>query len=200
MAINVNDTSNRCVTTSTVGYMCLALTLWMVSMADAAWYDKVYAHGTALMFPMAIVLGVMGIFAYLHGRSLDSLVFFGGTGLLWSAHAAGLAAAATSATPEPVSYAGWYWAVWTVFFGYVWLGSFRAGLTRQLFLLGLSIALGAFALYEWTSLRVFDLISGYVGLVTAVIAMIISASDVIYFGREAHSPNDDREAGHAHAT
>lgn len=200
MAINVNDTSNRCVTTSTVGYMCLALVIWMVSMANAAWYDRVYAHGTALMFPLAVVLGLMGIFAYLHGRSLDAVVFFGGTALLWSAHAAGVAAAAASAAPEPMSYAGWYWAVWTVFFGYVWLGSFRAGMPRQLFLLGFSIALAAFALYDWTSARVFILISGYVGLVTSIIALIVSASDVIYFGRETHSPNDDRTSEHIHAT
>jgi len=34
-------------------------------------------------------------------------------------------------------------------------------------------------------------LSGHVGLVTALIGLIISASDVIHFGREAHSPNDD---------
>jgi len=81
MAINVNDTNNCRVTTSAGGYMCLALAIWMVSMADAAWYDKVYAHGFAPLLPMAIVLGAMGIPAHLPGRSLDAVVFFGGTGL-----------------------------------------------------------------------------------------------------------------------
>jgi len=197
MAINVNEPNNRCVTASTVGYMCLALIIWMVSMTNAAWYAKVYAHGSSLMLPMAILLGLMGILAYLHGRSLDALVFFAGTGLLWSARAAGLA---TSAALEPLSYAGWYWAGWAVFFGYVWLGSFRAGFLRPFFLLGLAIALATYTLYEWTNLRLFALISGYVGLVTSIIALVISASDVVYFGHEGHSPNDDRAAEHAHAT
>jgi uncharacterized protein len=198
MAINVKDVTNRCVTTSTVGYMCLALTIWIFSMTNAAWYDRMYVQGNALILPLAIVLGVMGILAYFHGRSLDAVVFFGATALLWSARAAGFGAVAT--VREPTSYAGWYWALWTVFFGYVWLGSFKAGLARQFFLLGLCIALGAMALEEWTKLRLFELISGYVGLVTSAIALIVSGSDVIKLGREAHSPNDDREAQHIHAT
>lgn len=198
MAIKVNDINNRCVTTSTVGYMCLALSIWMVSMANAGWYDQVYAQEVSALLPLALVLGVMGVFAYWHGRSLDSVVFFGGTALLWSAHSVGMNAAAGSIE---ISYAGWYWAFWTVFFGYIWLGSFRGGLSRQIFLLGLPIALAAFALRDWTGLEVFSLISGYVGLVTAAVGLMISASDVIGLGRETHSPNDDRTSEqHAHAS
>jgi succinate-acetate transporter protein len=179
--------------------MCLALAIWMISMTNAAWYDKVYAYGSALMIPLAVLLGMMGIFAYLHGRSLDAVVFFGGTGLVWSAHTASVAVAAAPAG-EPLSYAGWYWAVWTVFFCYLWVGSFKAGIARQLFLLGLTIALGTLGLYDWMSLTVFRLISGYVGLISAVIALVASAGEIIYFGREAHSPNDDRQAGQPQPT
>ena len=104
--IRANDDHQRCVTTAAVGYMCFAPNLWMTSMANAAWYDMAYPYGSASLLPLAILLGVMGIFAYLHGRSLDAVVFFGGTGLLSSAHAAVLAAAARLATPESTSYAG----------------------------------------------------------------------------------------------
>ena len=200
MAIGANDNHQRCLTTLAVGCMCFALALWMISMANAAWYDKAYPYGTASLLPLAILLGVVGIFAYLHGRSLDAVVFFGGTRLLWSAHAAALAAATRLATPEPTSYEGWYWAVWTVCFGYFRMGSFRAGTLRRVSLLGLSISLGAFAVYAWASQRVFDLISGYVGLVSFIIGLIISASDMTYVRRGKHSPNGDRAGGHAEAT
>lgn len=197
MSINVKDLDNRCVTTSTVGYMCLALVAWMMSMTSARWYAQVYPHGVDLLVPFAILLSIMGILAYLHGRSLDAIVFFGSSGLFVVAHTAGTAVMAGAT--EPASYLGWFWAVWTIFFGYVWLGSFRAGLPRQLFLLGISLTFLAKALYGWTDGEVFAVISGYLGLITAMIAAIVSASEVIAFGREGHSPNDDRAPGHVRA-
>jgi succinate-acetate transporter protein len=108
---------------------------------------------------------------------------------------------ASLAGAAPMSYIGWFWIVWTVFFAYLWLGSFRAELPRQLFLLGITLTFLAKAIYGWTDMRALELISGYLGLISSVIAAIISASDVIVFGREAHSPNDDRmdqAAGHPH--
>lgn len=199
MAINVTDLNNRCVTTSTVGYMALALTSWMLSMSAAGWYDRIYSAGSSLMLPFALLLAIIGILAYLHGRSLDSIVFFAFAVLLTAGHSAMASIAAGAAAP--MSYVGWFWIVWAVAFGYVWLGSFRAGLPRQLFLLGVSLTFLAKALYGWADLRIFELISGYLGLISAIIAAIISASDVILFGREAHSPNDDHvdhAAEHAH--
>ena len=199
MAINVTDLNNRCVTTSTVGYMALALTGWMLSMTAAGWYDRFYLAGTSIMLPFALLLAIIGILAYLHGRSLDSIAFFAFAALFTATHSA--VAMTGSQGAAPMSYVGWYWIVWTVFFSYLWLGSFRAELPRQLFLLGIALTFLAKAIYGWTNLGVLELISGYLGLISSVIAAFISASDVITFGREAHSPNDDHvehAAGHAH--
>jgi succinate-acetate transporter protein len=189
MTIRIDSNENRCVTTSTVGYMCLALTLWMASMTTAGWYDRMYAHGTALLLPMALGLGVMGILAHLRSRSLDAVVFLGSALLLWSAHSASAMGAG-----EPSSYTGWYWAVWAVFFGYVWLGSFHAPLPRQLFLLGLTLLLLCGALHLWTQLAFFRVIGGYIGLITALLAALVSASGFIAFGQEMQNPNDDHQA------
>lgn len=190
MNVKLNSLENRCVTTSTVGYMCLALTLWMVSMTNAGWYARVYPHFAALIMPMALVLGVMGILAHLRARSLDAVVFFGGGILFWSAHAAA-AATAGAAGVEPMSYAGWFFAVWAAFFAYVWLGSFHSTLPRQLFLLGVSLTLLAMALTDWTGLRFFQYIGGYIGLISALLAGFVSGSGFISFGSETHSPNDE---------
>jgi len=48
MAIRVNGPNNRRVTASMAGHMSLAPTTWMVPMADAGWYGKVYARGSDL--------------------------------------------------------------------------------------------------------------------------------------------------------
>ncbi|HUA22945.1 MAG TPA: hypothetical protein VMA54_02420 [Steroidobacteraceae bacterium] len=198
MAINVTDLNNRCVTTSTVGYMALALTGWMLSMTAAGWYDHIYLPGASLMLPFALLLAIIGILAYLHGRSFDSIAFFAFAALFTSAHTA-VVSLTTTGPAVPMSYIGWYWMAWTVVFAYLWLGSFRAELPRQLFLLGIALTFLAKAIYYWADLRMLELISGYLGLISSVIAAIISASDVIVFGREAHSPNVDHvEHGGGH--
>jgi uncharacterized protein len=194
----VTDLNNRCVTTSTVGYMALALTGWMLSMTSAGWYGQFYLPGTSLMLPFALLLAVIGILAYLHGRSLDSIAFFAFAVLFTAAHSD---MAMTGTVGAPMSYLAWFWMVWTVFFACLWLGSLRAELPRQLFFLGISLTFLAKALYGWTDARVLELISGYLGLISSVIAALISGSDIVAFGREAHSPNDDRvdhASGHPH--
>jgi hypothetical protein len=66
---------SKSVSTTTVGYMCLALTGWMISMPNASWFSKLYGHGHAMMYPLAIVLGVMGILSFLQSRGLDTIIF-----------------------------------------------------------------------------------------------------------------------------
>lgn len=197
MTVKLNSMENRCVTTSTVGYMCLALTIWMVSMTNAGWYAAAYPHFAALIMPMAVTLGVMGIFCHLRARSLDAVVFFGSAILFWSAHAAAVAAAGSPAVAEPLSYAGWFFALWAAFFGYVWVGSFHTTLPRQLFLLGIALSLAAVALTDWTGLHFFRYIAGYIGLISALLAGFVSASGFVTFGSEKHSPNDEH-IGEAH--
>jgi succinate-acetate transporter protein len=142
---------------------------------------------------------------------LDSVVFLGSAGLLWAIHAQhlgmafhafmhhGMAAhdaaahgADASAPPHEMAraggYAGWSAFVWAVFFCYVWLGSFKAGLVRMLFLLGfwltpLSLALGA-----WTGMHFFLILGGYLGLVTAILALIVSACAIIGHGCASAAP------------
>ncbi|MGH7071390.1 MAG: hypothetical protein ACREFO_15440 [Acetobacteraceae bacterium] len=65
---------------------------------------------------------------------------------------------------------------------FVWLGSFKAGLIRMLFLLGLWLTLLALAVGEWTVLHGITMLGGYLGLVTAILAAIVSAKAVIGHG------------------
>ncbi len=174
----MNDNSRATVTT-TVGYMCIALTGWMISMSNAAWFSDVYQHGMALMHTLAIVLAVIGILTYLGNRGLDAIVFFGVAGLLWADY---LAAGMNSGAMEPHSYTGWYAFVWAVFFCYVWLGSFKSGMLRMLFLLGLWLTLLALAIGEWGSLNALVLVGGYLGLITSVLAALTSAQAAIGCG------------------
>ncbi|MGP8432764.1 hypothetical protein ACT2FY_38165 [Paraburkholderia fungorum] len=180
--------NNQSVTTGTVGYMGWALASWLLSMPNAGWFDRVYGHGLAIAWPLAVILGVMGILSFMQSRSLDSIIFFGGAGLFWSMYtfAQQIAAGVNS---EPGTYAGWYYLVWAVFFCYVWLGSFKAGLPRILFLLALWLTLLALAIGNWGGPQLFLVLGGYLGLLTAILAAITSAITVIMHGRASEHPN-----------
>lgn len=183
--MNINSKS---VATTTVGYMCLALTGWMLSMPNAAWFSKLYGHGAAMTYPLAIVLVVMGILSFTQNRALDAIIFFGGAGLFWSDYIY-YVAASSPASIDPSSYTGWYAFVWAVFFCYVWFGSFKSGLPRLLFLLGLWLTLLALAIGNWTSAHGIIVLGGYLGLITSILAAITSAKDVIRHGIKVSDPN-----------
>jgi len=174
--------NNKSVITSTVGYMCLALTSWMLSMSNAGWFDQVQGHGTAMMFPLAVVLVVIGILAFVADSTLDAVIFFGGAGLFWSGHEFLLRTSTPGGAMEPPHYAGWYWFIWAVYFCYVWFGSFKAGIERFLFLLASWLTLLALALGGWTETHGFVVLGGYLGLATAILAAITSAHTVIAHG------------------
>jgi len=183
--------SNKSISTGTVGFMCLALAGWMVSMPAAGWFDRVYPHGLADLSGLAVILVIMGILAFVHRRALDSIIFFGGAGLLWTTYVYWMGGA-QSATAEPGSYSGWYWFVWTLFFAWVWVGALKADLQRMLFLLALWLTLLALAIGAWTGIRGFTLAGGYLGLITAVLAAITSAIEVIGHGLAGRPNEDDR--------
>lgn len=187
--------NNKSVSTATIGFMCLALADWMVSMPTAGWFGQVYPHGVAIMEALAILLAIMGILTFVHGRTLDCIIFFGGAGLFWSGHLYGMAVAPGSPA-EPGSYGGWYFFVWTLFFAWVWLGSFKAELQRMLFLLGLWLTLLALAIGEWAGIHGFTLAGGYLGLITSILAAITSAIEVIGYGRKEYPNQDSRAESH----
>jgi uncharacterized protein len=175
----MNSSNGKAVAVSTVGYMCLAVTGWMISMSYADWFSKHY--GMALLYPLAIVLGAMGILSFIQNRALDAVVFLGGTALLGSVYAYN-ATPSLARMADPSSYLGWFAVLWGVFFAYVWVASFKSGVSRMLFLLGAWLTMLALAIGGWTGGNGWVILAGYIGLVTSILAGIASASEIIRFG------------------
>lgn len=155
--------------------MCIALANWMLSMPDAGWYNKIFDSGVSILSPLSILLAVIAILAFLYGRALDSIVFFGAAGLFWSGYHW-----LQSPMNDSYSYAGWFFCVWAVFFFYVWLASFRAGRLRFFYLLAQWLTLLLFAIADWSGVHVITRIGGYLGLITAILAVITSAIAVMH--------------------
>lgn len=184
---------SRATITTTIGFMCLALTDWMLSISNAAWFPRTFGHGAAMLYPLGVVLGVMGILAFIEERGLDATIFFGGSGLFWSTH---VYLSSADGTPmEPGSYAGWFFFVWAVFFCYVWFGSLKSGIIRFLFLLGTWLTLLALAIGNWGDGHRFGhgfiMLGGYIGLATAILAAITSAWSVIGHGAKVDEQSHD---------
>jgi uncharacterized protein len=176
---------SRAVAVSTIGYLCFGLAGWMLSMCAAGWFSSQY--GVALLYPLTLVLGIMGILAFVSGRGLDSIVFFAGATFFGTTSAYEVMIG-TGKTPDPVSYLGWFACLFAIFFGYIWAGSFKSGITRSAFLLGTWVTMIIAAIGAWTGTTGFYLAAGYIGLITSAFAMIVSANEVIRLGSSVN-PN-----------
>lgn len=176
---------SRGVAVSTVGYLCLGLAGWMLSMSAAGWFHGAYAVG--LLYPLSIVLAIMGVLGYVSGLGLDSIVFFTGA-TLFSSSSAYMGMVGSGTTPQPISFLGWFACLFAIFFGYIWAASFRSGRARSLFLLGMWVSLILAAIGAWTGANGIYIASGYIGLITSAIAIITSANEVIRLGSNAN-PN-----------
>jgi succinate-acetate transporter protein len=171
--------NNRSVITTTVGYMCWALMAWMVSVPGTALFagtGEMMHAPAAMAYPLAIVLAVMGIFACLQGRSLDSIVFFSGTALFWTE---GMMA---SGAMDPAGYFAWFNLVWAVFFAYVGFASMKADMLRMLFLYGLALDFLLNAISGWGGGGTLMMIGNYIGLIVAILAILVSAKAVMDHG------------------
>lgn len=173
------NTNSRALAVSTVGYLCLALAGWMLSMCTASWFSQQF--GVTLLYPIAVVLAVMGILSFIQGRALDAIVFFAGTTLLGigSAYTAMMNAGRVA---DPASYLGWFAFLWAIFFCYIWAGSFKSGMPRTLFLLGLWVTMLVLAIGSWTGVSGFLTAGGYLGLITSCFAIVTSAGEVLRRG------------------
>lgn len=175
----------KTVAVSTVGYMCLAITIWMMSMSNAGWYGPHYS--IAILYALALVLGVIGILAFVDSLGLDATVFFGATAMIGAA-ATYILEAGFSPVKEPLSYIGWFTGLFSLYFLYLCLASVRSGATRTLFLGFLSLSLILLAIGSWTGATGWYMAGGYSGLVSAIFAFVTSGSEILTLGRNAN-PN-----------
>jgi uncharacterized protein len=174
---------SKCVAATTIGYMAIALSGWMISTFNSGWFSKFYERGLSLSLVMAIVLLVAGVLAYLQNQSLDAVVFFGMFGMR-----AVFYQYRVSGAIDPPAYLGVYFVAWTIFFGYVWLASFKSGILRMLFLLALTITLLAECVGNGGNVNSVIIASGYLGEIAWSLAALVSAVTIIQHGQNG-DPN-----------
>lgn len=169
----------RGVAISTIGYMCLAISGWMLSMSAADWYS--HTLGVAFLGSLAIVLAIIGVLAFVADRGLDAVVFFGGAAILGTIFTFE-GVVATAHVTQPLTYIGWFACMWAIYYACTWAGSLRSGMTRSAFLLGLWLTLGVLAIGAWTGIAGWMVAGGYLGLITSVAAFVTAGSEIVHYG------------------
>lgn len=172
---------------SAVGFMCLAIGGWMIAMSGAGWYSPQF--GAAILVPLAIVLLVIGILSFVADHGLDAVVFFGGAGLLGSVGTYVTTIGSPRVTMS-LSYMGWFACAWAVYFLCAWAGSMRSGAIRSGFLLGMWVTLGCVAIADWSASGGWEMVAGYLGLITSLLAFATAGTEIVSYGRVAN-PNVD---------
>jgi succinate-acetate transporter protein len=201
-------TDDRITATATVGYVCIAITFWMLGIVMTGWFPVGnMGFEMGLMYGLGgTMLVIIGVLAMVYGRGIDTIIFLGLAGLFFCLSMALLffsfrtgqlsalpGAAQGGLTINPgmnpdagngtiSGYYGWFALCWAVFFFYLWIASFKAGIIRMLFLLLFWLGALAETLAGWTGLHSLGTLSGYLILIAAILAFIVSASAVISFG------------------
>jgi hypothetical protein len=183
VALTVTD---RSAALSTVGYLCIAITWWMTGMLMTGWFTAGANIGTdtGILYSVgSVLLVIIGILSVVYGRRLvDTVVFLAAAGLFFSLNRAHGSFTGTMAS----AYVGWWGLVWAVFFCYTWIASLGSGdIVRMLFLLLFWLGMLALAINGWTGSHGFFVLSGYLLLITAILAFIVSALAILRSKPEA---------------
>lgn len=160
-----------------LGLIGFGLTTWMLSMINAGWFD---GKNMGMVLALAFAFGgtaqiVAGIMELPRGNTFGTTAFISYGAFWWSfalfVHFFGAGVSG--------AFIGWYLFMWGVFTFYMWIGTFPAPKALQLVFLALWITFFLLAASEWTGSAAIHMAGGYVGLLTAVFAIYLSAAEVI---------------------
>lgn len=146
-------------------------------MVNSGWYDP---GAVPLVVASAFAFGgtaqfFAGLLEFPRGNTFG-FVAFCSYGAFWWSYAL---FATFFAANVPADFVGWWLVMWGVFTFYMWLATLRANRVIQLVFLGACITFVLLGVGDWTGMAVLHKLGGYVGLVTAALALYLSAAEII---------------------
>jgi uncharacterized protein len=160
-----------------LGLAGFALTTWLLSMVNAGWFD---ANAVPMVLAMAFAFGgtaqfCAGLLEFPRGNTFG-FVAFCGYGAFWWSFAL---FEQFFAGKVPAAFVGWYLFIWGAFTFCLWIATVALNRTVQSIFLVLWLTFGALAAGEWTGLPVLHVAGGYLGLLTALLALYLAAAEVV---------------------
>jgi succinate-acetate transporter protein len=156
---------------ASLGYAALFVMLWILFMPFAGWisFDSL-AVLTPVMMLLSVALTIAGIFSFWGESKIEPVLFLIIAATIFSFSLRFVMFPALEANTQPAAADGWHLLLIAVIIFLLWMGSMKGNNIRQVFLLLLWIAFLAGALANWLGLGVLSYISGYVGLISALLS------------------------------
>lgn len=166
-----------------LGLIGFGATTWLLSMHNAGWFS---GDVIGMVLAMAFAFGgtaqlLAGLMEFVTGNTFGFVAFIS-YGAFWWSFALFVE---FFAAKVPESFVGWYLAVWGLFTFYMWIASLKKPMALQLVFLALWITFFLLAFGAWSGNAGLTHAGGYVGMLTALLAIYLSAAEVINdsFGR-----------------
>lgn len=154
-----------------LGYAAILILSWILFMPFAGWisFDSFPAVVPAMMI-LSVVLAVAGIFCLSGNEKIEPVLFLIMGATFFSFALRFVMYPQLEANTAASAIDGWHLLLVAVIVFFLWLSAMKGNSIRSFFLLLLWLALLAGALANWVGLGVFSYISGYLGLIAALLA------------------------------
>jgi succinate-acetate transporter protein len=189
MQQDMQSDKSRSAATVLVGYLSMAITGVADSLGDTL-YPSNFVHGFVTLEIAGVILLVVGLLAYFNRQPWDAAVFVTGGISAWTYQAAAKTVSAGASglnlslpAGEPLSYQGWYFFHFAVFYTCLALASSPMRGLRKAFISVKATQFIAAAVACWFGIEILQPICGYIGFLSSVLAIAIGTSAMIRFGR-----------------
>lgn len=172
------------------GYLCMAATWWILGILIISWLSLDVIPDlilNVLYLISSLFLFIITLFSWLtKRRNFDQIIFLSMALLFFCLFLAHLLFPEKDKIVQ--AYNGWYALVWALFFAYAWMLALKrkAGLLRILFIFAFCIGTLAAAFSAWINGYTIVLISGYVFLISSILALAVSIMEIFRYFRERY--------------
>ena len=160
-----------------LGLSGFGLTTWLLSMVNAGWYD-----GASVPMVLASAFAFGGTAQFFAGLmemprgNTFGFVAFCSYGAFWWSFALFVEFFKAGV---PAGFVGWWLVLWGVFSTFMLVGTLALNRTLQLIFFVLVITFFLLAAADLFGIAVLRTAGGYMGLLTAVLALYLAAAEVI---------------------
>ena len=160
-----------------LGLSGFALTTFLLSMINVGWFS---GANMPMVLACAFVFGgtaqfAAGIMEMPRGNSFGTVAFCG-YGSFWWSFALFVLFLSKGVT---VAFVGWYLFLWGLFTMFMWVASLKKNKALMLVFLFLTATFYLLAIGAWTGEAIINIVGGYFGLITAVLAFYLAAAESI---------------------
>ncbi len=160
-----------------LGLSGFALTTFLLSMINVGWFS---GANMPMVLACAFVFGgtaqfAAGIMEMPRGNSFGTVAFCG-YGSFWWSFALFVLFLSQGVT---VAFVGWYLFLWGLFTMFMWVASLKKNKALMLVFLFLTATFYLLAIGAWTGTAIINIVGGYFGLITAVLAFYLAAAESI---------------------